>query len=429
MTEIIKKRIAVLKKGELPVGYKKTKAGIMPEDWDGNVRAKELFKSHTDKKHNGDLEILASTQERGIVPRSQIGIDIQCSEEGVKGYKKVSQGDFVISLRSFQGGIEYSEYDGIVSPAYTVLKPIKNISTGFYRNYFKTDSFIDRLNGAVYGIRDGKQIGYEDFGNMYVHCPPSDEQNRIAEILMQCDKIIALKQEKLNELRQLKKESLKKMFPLKGYDKPETRFPGFVDTWEQHKLLELLLQPISDGPHETPDLVDEGIPFISVEAIVDNRIDFTRKRGYITEEYDLECRKKYSPQKDDVYLVKSGATVGKVAIVETDERFNIWSPIAAMRTNKDVLLPKYLYYYFQLKDVQEEIYAKSIGGTQPNLSMRILEQFDVRLPLVEEQEKLISYFSALDNLIALHRCELEEMKNYKKSLGQLLLTGLVRVHI
>lgn len=137
MTETIKERIELIKKGELPEGYQKTKAGIMPEDWGGNVRAKQLFKSHTDKKHNGDLEILASTQERGIVPRSQIGIDIQCSDEGVKGYKKVSKGDFVISLRSFQGGIEYSEYDGIVSPAYTVLKPSKDISTGFYKSYFK----------------------------------------------------------------------------------------------------------------------------------------------------------------------------------------------------------------------------------------------------------------------------------------------------
>lgn len=184
MTDVIMARIEAINNGELPEGYKRTTAGIMPEDWDGAIRAKQLFKSHTDKKHNGDLEILASTQERGIVPRSQIGIDIQCSDEGVKGYKKVSKGDFVISLRSFQGGIEYSEYDGIVSPAYTILKPINDISAGFYRNYFKTDSFIDRINGAVYGIRDGKQIGYEDFGDMYVHCPPLAEQERIAEILL-----------------------------------------------------------------------------------------------------------------------------------------------------------------------------------------------------------------------------------------------------
>ena len=191
-----------------------------------------------------------------------------------------------------------------------------------------------------------------------------------------------------------------------------------VKTWEQRKLLDCLTQPISDGPHETPDLVDEGIPFISVDAIVDNKIDFDRKRGYITEEYDLECRKKYSPQRDDVYLVKSGSTVGKVAIVETDERFNIWSPLAAMRANKEVLLPKYLYYYLQLDDIQDEVSAKSKGGTQPNLSMRILEKFIVRLPDVEEQKKISDSLSDIDNLITLHQRKCDDTKKLKKFMLQ-----------
>lgn len=239
MNEIIKERLALIQSGTIPHGYKKTKAGIMPEDWDGTVRAKDVFKNHTDKKHNGDLEILAATQENGIVPRSQIGIDIQCSEEGVNGYKKVSKGDFVISLRSFQGGIEYSEYDGIVSPAYTVLRPVREISDGYYRNYFKTDSFIQRLNGAVYGIRDGKQIGYQDFGDMYIHCPPIDEQKKIAEVLSCCDRVIELKQQLIAELQRLKSGFLQAMFPAKGHSEPDIRFPEFSDAWEQRKVKEL----------------------------------------------------------------------------------------------------------------------------------------------------------------------------------------------
>ena len=208
------------------------------------------------------------------------------------------------------------------------------------------------------------------------------------------------------------------MFPKNGEAVPEIRFAGFTDDWEQRKLLDLLVQPVSDGPHETPDLVDDGIPFISVDAIVDNKIDFDRKRGYITEEYDLECRKKYSPQRDDVYLVKSGATVGKVAIVETDERFNIWSPLAAMRTNKDLMLPKYLYFYLQLKDVQDEIYEKSIGGTQPNLSMRVLEKFDIKVPDIDEQSKIVLALENLDNLITLHQRKCDELKELKRYMLQ-----------
>lgn len=153
------------------------------------------------------------------------------------------------------------------------------------------------------------------------------------------------------------------------------------------------------------------MPFISVDAIVDNKIDFHRKRGFITEEYDLECRKKYAPQRDDVYLVKSGSTVGKVAIVETDTRFNIWSPLAAMRANRDLLLPKYLYHFLQLKDTQQEVFAKSKGGTQPNLSMRILEKFNVRLPGMDEQKKISDCLDNLDRLITLHQRKCFGFKN------------------
>lgn len=78
----------------------------------------------------------------------------------------------------------------------------------------------------------------------------------------------------------------------KSKEYPSLRFSGFTDAWEQRKLLDLLIQPITDGPHETPKLVDNGIPFISVDAIVDNKIDFSRLRGYITEEYDNQCCKK-----------------------------------------------------------------------------------------------------------------------------------------
>ena len=192
MREDIKKRIEAVRGGEMPEGYQRTRAGMMPLDWQSNLAAKDIFRNHTNKKHNGELEVLSATQDRGIIPRSEVDIDIKYAEENIGSYKKVEAGDFVISLRSFQGGIEYSEYEGLVSPAYTVLKATKPISDNYYRAYFKTPDFISRLNGAVYGIRDGKQIGFEDFGELAVHYPPLAEQQKIAEILATCDRVIEL---------------------------------------------------------------------------------------------------------------------------------------------------------------------------------------------------------------------------------------------
>ncbi|MDD3662240.1 MAG: restriction endonuclease subunit S [Candidatus Pacebacteria bacterium] len=195
---------------------------------------------------------------------------------------------------------------------------------------------------------------------------------------------------------------------------PKRRFKEFINAnaWEQRKLIEMLIQPITDGPHETPELVDEGIPFISVDAIVDNRIEFSRRRGFITEKYHEQCCKKYNPQFNDVYLVKSGSTVGKTAIVETYDRFNIWSPLAAMRCG-DRSDPYFLYHMIQTKQLQTQVFDKCSHGTQPNLSMRQLEKFDVNVPNIEEQNKIGQYFTYLDNLITLYQRKLEKLKSMK----------------
>lgn len=168
-------------------------------------KAKELFQSVSDKDHNGDLAVLSSTQDRGIVPRDEVDIDIKYDACSLVNYKKVSKGNFVISLRSFQGGIEYSTYTGLVSPAYTVLSSRKEISDGYYKQFFKSTDYINRLNVAVYGIRDGKQISYEDFGRLRIPYPPIKEQDAIAEVLSAADHEIDLLQQDIEQEKQKKK--------------------------------------------------------------------------------------------------------------------------------------------------------------------------------------------------------------------------------
>lgn len=415
MNEIIKERLAIIQSGTIPHGYKKTKAGIMPEDWDGNVRAKDVFRNHTDKKHNGDLEILAATQENGIVPRSQIGIDIQCSEDGVKGYKKVSKGDFVISLRSFQGGIEYSEYDGIVSPAYIVLQPVREISDGYYRNYFKTASFIQRLNGAVYGIRDGKQIGYQDFGDMYIHCPPVDEQKKIAEVLSCCDRIIELKQQLIVELQRLKNGFLQAMFPAKGHNKPDIRFKGFTEAWEQRKLGEVAeFNPKADLP--------ESFEYVDLESVVGTEMIAHRTETKTT----APSRAQRLAQIGDLfYQTVRPYQRNNYFFEKTDNTYVFSTGYAQMRPHIDG--------YFLLSFLQTDLLVKAVldrctGTSYPAINANDLAEMVVRIPMSkQEQEAIGTYFSNLDNLITLHQRELEETKKKKRGLAKLLLTGSVRV--
>jgi len=174
---------------------------------------------------------------------------------------------------------------------------------------------------------------------------------------------------------------------------------------EYRTVLSVLSQPITDGPHETPVLCSSGIPFISVESIHDGIVDVEKCRGYISEDSSRIYRQKYTPQKDDVYMVKS-ASVGRVAIVSDNTNFDIWSPIAAMRANKSVIMPRYLFYSLQTETIQKLVLKKSSKGSQPNLSMRKLEEFLIPVPPLPVQQEIVRILDKFTELEAELEAEL-----------------------
>ena len=189
----------------------KDESGEEFPEWDF-ISAGKLFENSSNKKHKGDLPILAVTQENGVVNRDSINIDIKSSQESINSYKIIDKGDFVISLRSFQGGIEHSSLQGLCSPAYTVLKNVKPIIDGFYRFYLKKDSFIEELSQTVVGIRDGKQISYKAFSILELPYPSLPEQKKISDFLFSLDDKIAVKKAEIDKLKTWKQGLLQQMF-------------------------------------------------------------------------------------------------------------------------------------------------------------------------------------------------------------------------
>lgn len=168
------------------------------------VKAGLLFGSSSIRSNK--LEpLLSVTQDKGVVPRDMLETRVTMPNGDLSSFKLVDVGDFVISLRSFEGGLEYSKYRGIVSPAYTVLKKKTDISDVFYKVYFKSNDFIQRLAVAVIGIRDGKQISYSDFCYIKIPYPSLQEQNAIANVFVSCDSEILLAKQELNRFQQQKK--------------------------------------------------------------------------------------------------------------------------------------------------------------------------------------------------------------------------------
>jgi type I restriction enzyme S subunit len=190
-------------KRRLPGFGNSATAGHPPEGWELPKTGK-MFKGIS-RRNCGSEVVLSVTQDQGVVPRDSIDRKINMSFDNTDGYKLVEPGDFIISLRSFQGGIEYSRYRGLVSPAYHVIRPTTHICDDFYRFYFKSSVFIQRLAVAVIGIRDGKQVNFSDFSFMRIPLPPVKEQCAIASVLNVADREIDLIRLQVEEIRRQKK--------------------------------------------------------------------------------------------------------------------------------------------------------------------------------------------------------------------------------
>ena len=345
----------------------------------------EVFEQTTNfvNPDKGEIELWSLTVEDGLTPKSE-RYNREFLVKKNANFKKVRPGDIVYNpMNMTLGAVGYNGMlKNVAVSGYYITMFVKTGYDSYYINtWLKSPQALSLYKTFATGSLIEKQrVQFSTLSIIPTVFPEYEEQKRIGCYFNNLDSLITFHHRKLNILNKICRYA-----------------------WEQRKVLDLLIQPITDGPHETPKLVEKGVPFISVDAIVDNKIDFNRKRGNISEEYDELCCKKYKPQFHDVYLVKSGSTVGKVAIVETTDRFNIWSPLAAMRCGEKTY-PYFLYDLLQTKDLQAQVADKASNGTQPNLSMRELEKFPVSVPSnLEEQKKIGDYFRSLDHLITLHQ--------------------------
>jgi type I restriction enzyme S subunit len=202
-------------------------------------------------------------------------------------------------------------------------------------------------------------------------------------------------------------------------------------TWKLSAIKRIVSTKITDGPHETPDLVDEGVQFISAEAIKNGRINFALRRGYITQQlHETYCRK-CKPQRWDIFVVKSGATTGNVAYVDVDFEFSIWSPLALIRCDERLAHWKFVYYVLSTDVFRKQIELAWSFGTQQNIGMRVIERVLIPIPPIEEQRGIAAFLDAQTAKISSIRSPIESQIDtliaYRKSLIHECVTGQKRV--
>jgi len=152
--------------------------GDIPAHWE--IRKIKYTFSERSEKNHPDEPVLCATQSQGVIPQSMYDNRVVVVNKGFENLKLVLVGDFVISLRSFQGGVEYAYYQGIISAAYTILTPNSAIDSGYAKLLLKSHNFIQLLKTCVTGIREGQNINYDLLKNKYIPIPPIDEQQDIA---------------------------------------------------------------------------------------------------------------------------------------------------------------------------------------------------------------------------------------------------------
>lgn len=180
--------------------------GMIPEHWEIR-KIKFLFKERSEKGFPNE-PVLCATQKYGVIPQSMYENRVVVVNKGLDGLKQVKKGDFVISLRSFQGGIEYAHYQGIISAAYTVLMPSRDINPLYVKYLFKSHPFIGLLKTCVTGIREGQNINYDMLRNNSIMLPPASEQQAIVDYieakLSKIDSCVADLQAEIDYLKEFK---------------------------------------------------------------------------------------------------------------------------------------------------------------------------------------------------------------------------------
>lgn len=410
--------------------------GKIPDSWSTcRVKNKFLFHKIIANERSVNYDRIALTLN-GVIKRDKDDSN-GLQPDNYNGYQVVYKDDLIFKLIDLENvntsRIGKSEYEGITSPAYLVLTDKCNTR---YSLYYFLNMWYQEIFNNIGGDGVRSAINKDDLLKVPFIDISIDEQNKIANYLdNQCAKINEIINDNNHEIELLEEYKMKILDTacLKGVDKHE-----FINVshysidkipagWKFQKTLGILNMPITDGPHSTPNLINDGIPFISADAIKDGKIDFSRKRGDISEEDYLEFSKKYIPKLHDIYMIKSGATTGKVGIVETTKKFTIWSPLAVYRVDEKKMNYKYLYYLLQTNFYQKQVQLSWSYGTQQNIGMRILEKLKVLVPPLSEQEKIVkeidNKFDKLNKSIDYRKQIIEKLEEYKKSLIYECVTG------
>ena len=423
---------------EVRPGYKQTELGVFPEGWElkpfgdlfdfsGGVSASRDQLSETGHcyLHYGDIHGATKTcvdthADFQDIPKLDIPLKKvsprSLLEDGDIVFVDASEDDEGTSRHVIvvnKGNLPF------ISGLHTIVAKSKTDElTHEYRRYcFQTAAIKRQFRFYAVGTKVSG-ISKSNIPKLLLPFPKPPEQRAIAAALSDVDALLGGLDRLIAKKRDLKQAAMQQL--LTG----RTRLPGFSGEWEVRAIRDVVSTPITDGPHLTPKFLADGIPFLSVNNLVNNRIDLQSLR-FVSKADHLEFSKKCKPRKGDILFGKA-ASVGMVALIETDMELNIWSPLALIRVDPPASA-RFVYYALQANQVHRQIKLLTNSSSQGNIGMVEIGLLEIPLPAPDEQTAIASALSDMDAELAALEARRNKTRDLKQAMMQELLTGNTRL--
>lgn len=403
--------------------------GEIPSHWE-LLKMKYAFKERSEKNHPNE-EPLCATQSRGVIPQSLYEGRVVVVNKGFEGLKLVKVGDFVISLRSFQGGIEYAYYQGIISAAYTVLQPKESDMAPYFKYMFKSHDYIQLLQTCVTGIREGQNINYPLLVKKAVPIPPMEEQHAIVSYLdTKCSKLdtfISNKEKEITLLQEMKQRVITDAVT-RGLN-PNVKFkptnipwlPEIPEYWKIKRAKNMFKK------EQRPIQYDDEI----VTCFRDGEVTLRKNRrtSGFTEATDYSHYQHIC--KGDLVIHQMDAFAGSSGVSDSD---GMGTPVLSVCTPKIEGIDNY-YYAHVLRIMGKNGFILSLyrGIRERSSDFRFdtfIKQW-LPVPPIEEQHAIVSYITErvekIDSLVEKLSKEIECIKEYKQRLISDVVTGQIKV--
>lgn len=406
-------------------------SGDVPDHW-SPIRLKHVF-AEKKKVHNPALPA-GSISFGNVIYKNKESL----AKETKAAYQELRCGEFLINplnmnydLLSLRTAL--SSIDVVVSTGYMILQSVE----GYDKNYLRwlLQQFdVAHMKTLGAGVR--QTISYADIGNSFIFEPPLYEQTKIAAFLdYETGKIDALiaKQERLIELLEEKRQAVISHAVTKGLNPNAPLRPSGID-WlgnvpEHWTCIQLgkLCRKVADGPHFSPNYVDEGVPFLSARNIKVDKWSLSDVK-YISEKDCSEFDQRIVPELGDVLYTKGGTT-GVARVVDFAERFQVWVHIAVLKINSDIVDSYYLAFALNSAGCYEQSQLHTRGATNNDLGLTRMIKIILAMPDLAEQKVIVDHLNRqtahFDQLISKAQSAIALLKERRTALISAAVTGKI----